>query len=398
MNGTPRCLVLILTTLATGAAIADEPAAGSAGADEGSGGARDRPREEEGAFYFPPKEGRWARVDPAAVGWDPAKIEAALTFAGERASSGVVILHRGRILAERYWDREPTARLPGGRLNRYFHMLHGKDPVGRAVEDVASVQKSVVSVLAGIAQEKGLLSVGDPVHKHLGPGWSKAPRDAEAKITLRHLIAMSSGLSDQLEYVAPPGTIWRYNTAAYSRTLLAVAAAAGKEANELTREWLTGPIGMGSSRWVERRRPDGGDVVNRFGFATTARDLARFGLLVLARGQWKGQSVIGDRRYLTAALEPSQKMNPSYGYLWWLNGQRSIVRGSRTVRGPLIPGAPDDLVAALGALGRKLYVVPSLDLVVTRLGDSPNAAGQARFDSEFWKRLMAAAPAGQSKR
>ena len=54
----------------------------------------------------------------------------------------------------------------------------------------------------------------------------------------------------------------------------------------------------------------------------------------------------------------------------------------------LIPTAPDDLVAAQGALGRKLYIVPSLDLIVTRLGDRPETA----FNAELWRRVMAASP------
>ena len=164
--------------------------------------------------------------------------------------------------------------------------------------------------------------------------------------------------------------------------------------NDLTRKWLTGRIGMADSRWVARPRARERKTANGFGFATTARDLARFGLLILAGGSWNGDEVIQDREYLRAALQSSQELNPSYGYLWWLNGQSHVLRGAgqRRVAGPLIPGAPDDLVAALGALGRKLYVVPSLKLVVTRLGDAPNVRGEAPFDREFWKRLMAAAP------
>jgi hypothetical protein len=65
------------------------------------------------------------------------------------------------------------------------------------------------------------------------------------------------------------------------------------------------------------------------------------------------------------------------------------------VDAPLIPSAPADLVAAQGALGRKIYVVPSLDLVVTRLGDEPPRASRtdgSDFNEGLWQRLMAAAP------
>ena len=60
------------------------------------------------------------------------------------------------------------------------------------------------------------------------------------------------------------------------------------------------------------------------------------------------------------------------------------------MQGPLISSAPHDLVGAFGALGRKCYVVPSLDLVVVRLGDTPEQQGQKRFDQEFWRLLMLA--------
>ena len=138
-------------------------------------------------------------------GWDRAKLEAALELAGQRKSSAAVILYRGRLLAERYWDLPAKPTDGKGRLNRYFHMSHGKGSGGRIIEDVASAQKSVVSLLVGIAQHKGLLKISDRVDKHLGEGWSKAPREKEAKITLRDLIIMSSGLKANLEYEAPPG-------------------------------------------------------------------------------------------------------------------------------------------------------------------------------------------------
>ncbi|MEO1994669.1 MAG: serine hydrolase, partial [Planctomycetaceae bacterium] len=335
---------------------------------------------------------QWDHVTPSAVGWDPAGIADALEFAGRRASSSVVILYRGRILAEQHWNLTTQPQLANGRRNRYHAMRHGRNARGHNIEDVASIQKSVVAVLTGIAQQKGLLKISDPVHQHLGAGWSQAKPDAESQITLRHLLTMSSGLNDRLEFVVPPGKRWRYNTAAYAQVLKCLATVSDHSANQLTRQWLTEPIGMNDSRWVDRPGQTASTSANHVGFATSAQDLARFGLLVLAQGTWNGTALLKDRKYLKAALTSSQDMNPSYGYLWWLNGQRSALRAGRSVPGPLNPQAPRDLVAGLGALGRKLWVVPSLDLVVTRLGDNPEEAGQPRFDRAFWKLLMQAAP------
>ena len=336
--------------------------------------------EKELKLYFPAEQDKWERVDPADVGWDKAKLDMALNFASENNSSGVVVLYRGRILAEEYW--EPKKSL------RYQSMVYGEDVKGHALEDVASVQKSVAAILLGVALDKNLVKLDDQVEKHLGQGWSNASRESESKITLRHLITMTTGLTDRLEFSAPAGTKWKYNTNAYSRIVNVMESASKLDRNELTRQWF-GPIGMKDSRWTVRRFARDDPKTNRHGFVTSARDLGRFGLLILANGKWNGKTVVKDTDYLRAMTQPSQKLNPSYGYLWWLNGQSQILRAGRGLRsGSLLPDAPKDLVAGLGALGRKVYVVPSLHLVVTRLGDAPGA----KFDEQFWKRLMAAAP------
>lgn len=340
-------------------------------------------------LYFPTAE-TWKTIEPASVGWKTDALDEALDFAMSCRSSGVIVLHRGRILAERHQPVENPSL-------RYRGMVHGQDEQGRVIEDVASVQKSVASILVGMAQEKGLLRISDPVHQHLGEGWSNATSRQESRITIRHLISMSSGLTDRLRYSDPPGTRWKYNTNAYCLSVRAVAAAAKMTPNEVTKAWLTGPLGMHDSRWVERRLAKiSPPETNRLGFATTARDLARFGLLILANGRWNRSAVLADQAYLKDALTPSQEMNPGYGYLWWLNGQKLAQRPGRAVRGPLNAEAPQDLVAALGALGRKCYVVPSLELVVTRLGDQPDSLRTKQFDTEFWRLLMKAAP-GQPK-
>ena len=329
--------------------------------------------DEKACFYFPPAKGHWEKVDPAKIGWNPAKLREALDYAGKNQSSGLVILYRGRILAEQYWPLNPKEKTTAGQPNPYFHMRFSKNATGSTIEDVASVQKSITAMLVGIAQHKGLLKISDPVHKHLGKGWSKAPAEAEAKIAIRHLITMSSGLNPRLQYVAPAGTKWLYNTSAYSRALSCVSKAAMIDANELTKKWLTKPLGMKDSHWAVRpSRKSVRTDANRYGFATTARDLARFGILMLANGNWEKKNVIEDKAYLKAAISPSTKLNPSYGYLWWLNGGSSV--------------SPKDMYAAKGKLGRRLYVLPTHQLVITRLGDQPSSS----FNTEFFKRLRAA--------
>jgi CubicO group peptidase (beta-lactamase class C family) len=321
------------------------------------------------SLYFPPKQdAHWERVEPAQAGWNASALQAALDFAGSRRSTAVVVLYKGRIMAEREWDPARQKSTPRYEFRR--------SPDGRTLEDVASTQKSVAATLFGIAQHKGVIRIDDPASKYLGAGWSKVPAAEEQKITMRHLLTMTSGLTDRLEHEADPGTKWRYNSIAYQKVMRALAKASGQDVNELTREWLTGPIGMTHSSWRERPRAPG-----MLGFVTSARDLARFGLLIEAGGVWDGATIVEDREYLRAMLRPSQELNRCYGYLWWLNGQRPM----------LIPSAPADLVAALGAGGRKVYVVPSLNVVVTRIGDNTDLQGEPAFQPQFWKLLTKAA-------
>jgi CubicO group peptidase (beta-lactamase class C family) len=169
-----------------------------------------------------------------------------------------------------------------------------------------------------------------------------------------------------------------------------IEKAVGTDIQTFTRDALTGPAGMTDSRWLPRPWSAGNDAANSIGLATTGRDLARFGLLILAGGTWNGNDLLRNPTYFRQMLTPSQDLNPSYGLLWWLNGQRRFQLAGATTSQPgsLIPAAPRDLVAAQGALDRKCYVVPSLGLVVTRLGDQTGEA----FNNEFWKLLMKAVP------
>lgn len=284
----------------------------------------------------------------------------------------------GKVLVERTWAASPVPY----------------------VQDVASAQKSVTSVLVRLARSQGQLSMGDAVSDHLGDGWSFATTAQERAITVQHLVTMTTGLSAGLRYVAPPGTVWDYNTTTYQLTRLVLEHATGTGIEALTRSWLWDPIGVSSaSRWAPRPGAGGFSVDPEgrrlWGLTMTERDMARFGLLVSRHGAWGSRQVV-PRAELDGTLVSSQAMNPAYGELWWLNGKdRAILpSGSTPVRGPLVPSAPQDMVAALGAGDQKIYVCPSDRLVVARQGGPGGSStlGPSSFDEGLWSRLARAMP------
>ena len=75
----------------------------------------------------------------------------------------------------------------------------------------------------------------------------------------------------------------------------------------------------------------------------------------MSGGKWNDKDLLDNPSHLDEALSSSQEMNPAYGLLWWLNGKSSFRRGAavRSFEGSMVPTAPDDMVAAQGALGRK---------------------------------------------
>jgi len=326
-------------------------------------------------LYFPPVKGVWETAPSNESGWDFAKLNTAMNYAGEQNSSGVVILYRGRILAEQYWKLKSVE--DGGSLYKY--MLVGTTSDGRALEDVASVQKSVISFLAAIAREQGKLDLDRTVTSYIGNGWSKASPKQESSITVRHLMSMTSGLNHSLHYMNPAGTVWEYNTTTYSMMVPVLTKVTNMDIKELTHKWLTSPVGMRESRWEPRKWLQNQNAANTMGFVTSARDLARFGLLVLAEGKWNGLAVLKNSKFLFEALQPSQDLKSSYGLLWWL------------VNRSWFPEAPDNAVAALGMLSRIVLIVPDKQLVIIRLGDQTNS-NKRIFRRKFWTLISAAMP------
>ncbi len=325
-----------------------------------------------GDLYFPPIDSDdWETLNPAELGWDTTNMGDLYNFLEEKGTKAFLILKDGKIVVEWYFDG------------------FGKDSVWYW----ASAGKTLTATLVGIAQEEGLLKISDRTSKYLGDGWTSCPIEKENLITIRHQLTMTTGLDyevDDLDCTEPQclkckadaGGQWYYHNAPYTLLEQVVVRATGVDYNSyfFRKIYLkTGIRGL----WIK----NGYNNV----FFSTPRSMARFGLLILNKGDWDGNVVICDKNYLFDMLNTSQELNKSYGYLWWLNGKESFMLPglSRVFNGKLIPNAPDDMVSALGKNGQILNIVPSKGLIVVRMGNRPdeNFFVSTQFNNQIWQFL-----------
>ncbi|MBS1581341.1 MAG: serine hydrolase [Bacteroidetes bacterium] len=326
-------------------------------------------------LYFPPLAGdAWETVDPADLGWCPENIDSLYGFLGDRHTKAFLLLKDGRIVLEHYFGTFTADSL------WYW----------------ASAGKTLTSTLVGIAQEEGFLDIGDPTSDHLGTGWTSAPPDKEALITVRHQLTMTTGLDDGgnvdctlptcLDYLADAGTRWAYHNAPYTLLDQVVANATGSSFASYFNSRIRDRIGM-DGFWL----PVGGNNV----YFSHARSMARYGLLALGGMVWDQDTILHDMDYFTAATTPSQDLNDSYGYLWWLNGQPSFMVPTLQVvfPGPLMPHAPADMFCALGKNDQLLNVVPSAGWVLVRMGDPAYTSQSVAIvlNDQIWQRISALA-------
>ena len=283
----------------------------------------------------------------------------AVAFAAASGTAQLVIVRSGDVLADEVFEDRPV--------------------------DVYAVQKGLVTVLVGIAEERGLLGLDDAVSDHLGPGWTHLPAHRESAVTIRAVLNMTTGLDDELRPLGEVGVTWRYDNISYNYLATLLEIVTGQTLADLSQSWLFGPLGMGSTQWVERAvfRPDGVAIT---GLESTARDLAGFGSMILA-----GSGGVAPPDYVRSLGTPGSEANPAWGLCWWNNDQphhRLPRRESELQAGPVIPGAPADTIAARGAAENRLFVVPSLDLVVARTTVPVPGERPVPFDEPFWTRLL----------
>ena len=316
--------------------------------------------------YFPPLTGdQWETLSPESQGWDTSYLDSLQQFLDEKNTKAFLILVDGKIVVEWYFDTFTQD-------SAWYW---------------ASAGKTLTATLTGIAQEEGLLSISDTSSTYLGEGWTSLTPEQEEKITIWHQLTMTSGMNglffdclepDCLQYVADAGTRWAYHNSPYTLLREVLEEASGVDLNVYIRDKLLLPTGM-TGLWFRSAQ---GNL-----FFSKARSMARFGWLMLNEGIWNGDTVLGDTSYLRQMITPSQDLNKSYGYLWWLNGKEShmLPAWPFVIEGPASPKAPMDMYSALGKNGQFLNVIPSMNMVVLRMGESPDdALVPASFLDEMW--------------
>ena len=299
-----------------------------------------------------------------ASNWNLAALDDAVKFAGDTNTAQLCIRYRGEPLVDEIYDPAPV--------------------------DVYAVQKGLLSLLIGMAEEQYLLEVLDNVNHHLDPAWTQLSPWDEASLTIRCLLTMTTGMDDALAPLGEIGKTWRYNNTAYNYLKKILERHTGLSLNELTRQWLLAPLHMNNTQWIDRDTllPDGRPFS---GLSSTAADLAKLGTLVLNSGRSFGE-VLVPAHYIDTLSKPGSQENPAWGLCWWNNNQTHFklpMREHKRVTGVPLSAAPPDLIAARGALENGLYVVPSLDLVVAR---TARPGAPIKFEQPFWDLLAKAWP------
>ena len=300
-------------------------------------------------------EGDWQVASASTLGVDTTVLREHRTLCARTHADACLVVRKGAIVDEWYGPR-------------YVQ------PIG-----AMSSTKSVTGLLIGILEAQGRLSVDDPVARWL-PEWRAG---AEAGVTIRHLLAMTSGLPDErktsdvghvrdkealvfgLGVPGTPGGGWAYtNNGAFLLSPI-IKRAAGEPVADFAERVLFAPLGMRNTRF--HVYPDG-QAWTHADLQTTPRDLARLGQVMLDGGRWRDAQVV-PAEWVRASTVPSQRFHP-YGLLWWLD--------------------VDGGFAARGYLDTNLYVFPDRELVVVRMQARP-AGPVVPYDAEaqrLFKRLV----------
>jgi CubicO group peptidase (beta-lactamase class C family) len=340
--------------------------------------------------YYPLSESRggWRRADEreaarSLAGMDLDRLAAAQTWNEQfGVASAIAVIRHGYLVAEWY----ANGATPETKFNTH------------------SCSKSFTGTAYGILfgearagqQGEPPVDLASPAYPFIPAGYPLSDPRKE-RITLRHLLSMSSGIPGEnlgvfgvrtapevnafegalgrlpvltrqgeersvATLAGEPGSIWDYSDPGFSHLSLAFQNITGCELDVFMQNHVFTPIGLESVSWDSMGLDDGwiGRHTMPFsGVNITAREFARFGYLMLRHGVWAGRELVPGW-WVEQAARTSQPMYHPYGLTWWVNAQPS-----------LWPEVPPEAFAAMGYNCNLCCIIPSLDVVAVRIGNGP---------------------------
>jgi CubicO group peptidase (beta-lactamase class C family) len=332
--------------------------------------------------YFPPRD-HWEHRKPAEVGMDAAKLNAAVEFmkthetaAPARDFSDQEIIF-GKLLGSIPTERGAT----NGVIIRHGYIIAEFGDTLRP-DPTYSVAKSMLSTIAGIAVDRGLIpSVDDPVANLIKDGGYDSPHNR--LITWRNHLQQESEWEGEMwgkntnflgkeafgqaemkpRAIQEAGAYYEYNDVRINRLALSLLRVFKRPIPDVFRDEVMNPIGASTTwKWVpytnayvnidgKRMASVSGGTRWGGGVWINSIDMARFGLLWLRGGRWGDRQIVPPS-YVKMATTPSAH-GPDYGFLWWLNAKQG-----------LWPGSSTNAFTARGSGGNIIYIDPTHDLLV----------------------------------
>lgn len=325
-----------------------------------------------------------ALLNPAAAQSvvTPEHFAQAAAFSRAHGGLGLRVQYHGQLLFEDY---------PPGDSSRTPHPLF-------------SGTKNFTMMAALLAEQDGLLTLDEPASLTL-PEWQQ---DRRREITLRQLLSHTSGLNpdgdliyganDQyaaalhVPLIDPPGTRFHYGAVGYQafgEILKRKLQPRGLAVDDYIQSRLLDPLEIHVAEW---KRDNAGQLILHTGLRLSTYEWCKLGEFIRHSGVFQQKQLLDSKLFKQLFL--GQAANPAYGLSFWLNtplpaGHLQPIEDLQpAIDGDQIdPGGPSDLYSCVGSGKQRLYIIPSLGLVIARFGE-----GGPFSDGDFLSRLLTGQP------
>ena len=289
----------------------------------------------------------------------------------QKRTAAVVVAYKGKLVAAQYWKEEsitPDTRLWGWSMNNSIVNAM----VGVLVKQGKLSAEASAPVVGWLQDKRRDITINDLLHMSSGLKWNESYGEISDVTTMLYKERNCYQFASGFPFSKKPDTEWNYSsgTANILSGIIRNALNDDQRYFEFPYTEIFSKIGMNSM--VLEMDAQGYYVGSSYGYAT-ATDWAKFGQLYLQDGVWKGDSIL-PKGWVAYTSTPAQAANGRYGAMFWLN------------RSGEMPDAPTDMISCHGHRGQRIFIVPSRQLVVVRLGFAED-----KFDhNQFLKEILSA--------